>query len=403
MSHLKTKPRFPLVIVTCLLLCAVKLPARAFSPPAPKPLSKNDIIDLLKGEVPSARVSELARENGINFQLTPAVEDELRHAGATNELLTTLRDLAPKAPGIQIEITPGDAEVYVDDERVGKTSAEGRLKITKLAPGEHRIRVSLNGYKDFERTINLKGGETSNLTTQLQKSGSESISGNQSDTLGGNVPALLNKVVKAMGGKEKLKTIRSFRLKGNVVLYLQQGATPGELETVFDFAGQVWQRFTTSSAVFTLVVTPTSGFLSSAAGTQDMPILQRNELLKNVWRNAFYVVQHIDDPTFSFMAGGTAVVGGVRTEVLDVAGAGTESRWFIDPQTGFIVRASWMEMGTTPAAIVDDYADWEPVEGIFVPFKQSSTRNGQTQSTGTFTNVSVNPRIMPNLFARPGR
>src|SRR5579862_9475644 len=222
MIHLKTKPRFPLLFAVCLLLCAVELPAKAFHPPSPKPLSKNDIIDLLKGEVPSARVSELARENGINFQLTPAVEDELRHAGATNELLATLRDLAPKAPGIQIEITPGDAEVYVDDERVGKTSAEGRLKITKLAPGEHRIRVSLNGYKDFERTINLKGGETSNLTTQLQKSGSESISGNQSDTLGGNVPALLNKVVKAMGGKEKLKTIRSFRLKGNVVLYLQQ-------------------------------------------------------------------------------------------------------------------------------------------------------------------------------------
>jgi len=389
-------------ICVIIFLSAVFWSPPTFGAPAPKPLSKADIIELLKGGVPAARVGELARDHGINFQMTPSVEDELRQAGATAELLTILRNLAPKAPGIQIEVTPGDAEVYVDDERVGKTSSAGRLKLTNLAPGEHTIRLSLEGYKDFERTINLKGGENLNVTTQLQKVGSEPSSGGESSASSGNIPALLNKLVEALGGKAKLRTIRSFRLRGNVVLYLPQGATPGELDTVFDFSGRVWQRFTTSSFAVTLVVTPTSGFMSSAAGTQDMPVIQRNELLKNVWRNVFYVVQHIDDPTFSFLSAGTAVVGGVTVETIDVAGGGAESRWFIDPRTGYMMRASWLEMGATPAEIVDDYANWAPVAGIRVPFQQTSTRNGQTQSTGTFTEVEVNPAIDPSIFNRPG-
>jgi len=376
----------------------------ALAQPAPKPLSKADVVDLLKGDVPAARVGELARERGIDFQVTPANEDELRRAGANDDLLAIFRDLAPKGQGIQIEVTPGDAEVYVDDERVGKTSEEGRLRISKLESGEHRIRLSLDGYKSFEKTVEVKRGENANISTQLQKLIRESPSGTQTEAPAGDARALLDKIAGAFGGKAKIKSVRAFRLKGNLVLYLPQGETRGELDMVFDFTGRVWQRFTTTSGAFTLVVTPTTGFTSSASGTQDMPILQRNEILKNVWRNGFYVAQHADDPTFTFTPGGTAVVGGVTTEILDVAGAGAEARWFIDPNTGFIMRETYMEMGTgTPADVVDDFTDWRPVGGILVPFKQSSTRNGQMQSYGEFSEIEVNPRIAPGLFVRPGQ
>ncbi len=62
-----------------------------------KPLSKDDVMRLLKGTVSSERVEELAKENGINFALTPETEAALRDAGATNALLSTLRGLTPKS------------------------------------------------------------------------------------------------------------------------------------------------------------------------------------------------------------------------------------------------------------------------------------------------------------------
>ncbi len=141
-----------------------------------KPLSKEEVIDLLKGYVSPKRVSDLARERGIDFAVTPDVERELRRAGANDALLATLREVAPKAPPpkppappvLGIEATPGGAQVYVDDELQGKTSQEGWLKISTLASGQHRLRLSLEGYRDYEQSVELTAGQTTQVTARLE-------------------------------------------------------------------------------------------------------------------------------------------------------------------------------------------------------------------------------------------
>ena len=62
---------------------------------SPKPLSKDDVVKLLKGYVSPKRVEELIRERGINFQDTPEAEQELRQAGANTSLLTVVREVVP--------------------------------------------------------------------------------------------------------------------------------------------------------------------------------------------------------------------------------------------------------------------------------------------------------------------
>lgn len=112
------------VVATTLILCVavltVELPAQA----PPKPWTKDQIIRMLKGDIPPKRVETLARERGIDFPITSETETELRQAGATDALLATLRQLAPKpaAPVIpppeQIEtatvrLNPKDGLKYV--------------------------------------------------------------------------------------------------------------------------------------------------------------------------------------------------------------------------------------------------------------------------------------------------
>ncbi len=53
----------------------------AFSEKSPKPLSKGDVIRLLKGNVSPKRVADLARERRIDFDVTLEVEKQLREAG----------------------------------------------------------------------------------------------------------------------------------------------------------------------------------------------------------------------------------------------------------------------------------------------------------------------------------
>jgi hypothetical protein len=80
-------------LITCLL-CASTVLLSAQS----KPFTKDDVITLLKGDVPAKRVEVLVRQRGVDFQLTPETESELRQAGASDPLLAVLQDLAPTPP-----------------------------------------------------------------------------------------------------------------------------------------------------------------------------------------------------------------------------------------------------------------------------------------------------------------
>jgi len=141
-----------------------------------KPWTPQQIVKMLNGDVPPKRVAELVHERGIDFQVSPEIESELRQAGADDELISTLHEIAPQpvAPAslqpaaLAFESTPGGAQVYVDDEPVGKTSAEGRLRLSQVQPGSHRIRVELDGYKDSERTVELTNGQSAEVTVRLE-------------------------------------------------------------------------------------------------------------------------------------------------------------------------------------------------------------------------------------------
>jgi hypothetical protein len=86
--------------VTILFIVASASFARAQV--SPKPLSEDEIVRLLKGDVSPKRVAELARERGLSFELTPEAAGELRNAGAGDELLSTLRELSLKSDEIPL-------------------------------------------------------------------------------------------------------------------------------------------------------------------------------------------------------------------------------------------------------------------------------------------------------------
>ena len=61
------------------------------------PLSEDKVEKLLSVDPPK-RVGVIALQHRINFAIDRSVEDRLRQAGATDELIETLKGVAPKAP-----------------------------------------------------------------------------------------------------------------------------------------------------------------------------------------------------------------------------------------------------------------------------------------------------------------
>lgn len=63
-----------------------------------KPLSLEQVLQLLRGGDPSARVQYLVIEHGIDFSVSDQTEQDLKQAGASPELILLLRRLAPTKP-----------------------------------------------------------------------------------------------------------------------------------------------------------------------------------------------------------------------------------------------------------------------------------------------------------------
>lgn len=170
------------VFVGTFTLGFLPAPAQA----AGKRLSKQDVIDLLTGDVPSQRVAAIAQDRGVAFEMTTATEKDIRAAGGSDDLIKTLRALAPHAPAapklpprttaantsptvLLIQSTPGESQVYVDDEPMGSTSHEGRLKLTRVAPGAHHVRIARDGYQDHEQDVTVTNGETTTVVAALHQ------------------------------------------------------------------------------------------------------------------------------------------------------------------------------------------------------------------------------------------
>src|SRR5208283_5201065 len=69
--------------------------------------------------------------------------------------------------GIVIKSTPGEAEVYLNDEPKGTTSGKGDMRLPNLAPGTYDLRVSLPGYRSFEQNMTVEAGEAQTVYITL--------------------------------------------------------------------------------------------------------------------------------------------------------------------------------------------------------------------------------------------
>ena len=91
---------------------------------------------------------------------------EAQPASAQSQLRTSLTPpIAADATGtVELHSTPDGAEVYVDGAFIGNAPAT-----LKLAPGQHTIRVSQFGFKDWSRDITIQAGSEAHLSASLDK------------------------------------------------------------------------------------------------------------------------------------------------------------------------------------------------------------------------------------------
>jgi zinc protease len=213
--------------------------------------------------------------------------------------------------------------------------------------------------------------------------------------------ALAAKVAEAMGGLNKLQSVKSLRVNFTESGPAGEMATP--IEMTIAFPDRMHLSIPTPQGTLAIVVSSDAGFMSAQnAGVRDLPAEQKTETLTQVRHDPIYLMQHVNDPAITFTAAGTEKIGDVEAAVVDVGGSVPWIRWYVDPKSGRILRESYKGMGQSgPFQGETELSDWRTTDGITVPYLHRNKQDGKDSSKVEYTAVQINPTIDPALFEKP--
>jgi zinc protease len=215
--------------------------------------------------------------------------------------------------------------------------------------------------------------------------------------------AIAAKVVAAMGGDAKLSAIKSVKAKLTLTQKTPQGEFPIQVETVIVYPDRLHAEMQTPGGAMNIVVTPDIGFMAvPGQGMRDFPASQKAETLDQIKRDPIFIASHAKDPNIFFRAAGTEKVGDIEARIVDVNAAGASIRWFIDPQTGHILKETYPTLSQGgPVHGETDMDNWKTINGVTLPFVRHNKQDGQPSSTSEYTAVQFNPTVDPKLFEKP--
>jgi len=215
--------------------------------------------------------------------------------------------------------------------------------------------------------------------------------------------ALAAKVVAAMGGEAKLAGIKSTKASLTITRKTPQGDVPVPMETIIVFPDHLHADLQTPDGNLEIVYTPDAAFMAlPGRGMRDLPASQKAESLEQIKRDPIFIAAHWKDPNVFFHAAGTEKVGNVEARIVDVNAAGAAIRWFVDPQTGHILKETYRTLGPSgPVQGETIMENWKPLGGLTVPLVRKNKQNGEDSSAAEYTALEVNPTVDSKIFDKP--
>lgn len=254
--------------------------------------------------------------------------------------------------------------------------------------------------KEFDKSLSSLGAVKEIDITIPPPPGGDNQEGPKPAASNPEGKALAAKVVASLGGLAKLQTVKSLRAS----ITESEGPGPSTpIDVTIVFPDRMHVNVQTPNGNLTIVASPDAAFMSMPGmGSRSLPPAQKKDMQDQLHHDLIYIAQHVDDPTFTFTAGGSEKVGDVQATILDIGGAVPWVRWYVDPQTGQILREDYKGIGQSgPFNGQTDLSDWRTVDGITLPYLHKNKQNGQDSSTAEFKKVEFNPTVDPKIFEKP--
>lgn len=128
-----------------------------------RPLDTSELVRFTEDpNFASARISEQRFAETLSIVVRPLPQDDW--VASTTLFYVGRSPATPEYGTLNISSTPSDARAYVDGRFVGYTPVRFGAR-----SGRRTIRIERDGYETFETGVNLRGGETLNISTSLDR------------------------------------------------------------------------------------------------------------------------------------------------------------------------------------------------------------------------------------------
>jgi hypothetical protein len=135
-----------------------------------KPLSLEEVEELLQRNVSKKKVLMTIEENGVKFPKTKAHLDKLKKMGVDETIMAAIEEGWRRDGRVLIiETIPAGASIRLDGEEMGETP----LEVEGLMAKKYSVRIDLGGYEPVDHEISLTEGIGRKLTISLVKSSGE--------------------------------------------------------------------------------------------------------------------------------------------------------------------------------------------------------------------------------------
>ena len=286
--------------------------------------------------------------------------------------------------------------IFKYQKAVGKVSAADVLRVAKarIKPEEFTFVVAGNPAK-FGEPLTALNMEVHKIDLTIPQPVQETARANDASLAKGK--AILAKLQVAVGGAEKLAKVKSFTRVTVVNVQSPKGKMTVNQVNQWLAPSTFRQEQVLPFGKMTAFYDGQTGWLSAQGQTRPMPppvIRQvKGGLLRNpmrLWladRQEGWKVNAISD-----------------TELEITAGDGQTVRLTVDPKTGLPATVTYQSVALAgaPAKITETLSDWREVDGIKLPFKSVSTRDGAPYAELTVKEMTLNPGLTAEqLSAKP--
>lgn len=215
---------------------------------------------------------------------------------------------------------------------------------------------------------------------------------------------LLDRVVAAKGGAERLRRVKSLVVATRSrALGPNAPREPAETTTSIEYPTHVRIESQIRGTTIVQVYDGTRAWVKDPSGVHDVPEQMLPEFENSLKRDTVTVLlTALDGRSRVRRLPDTRDENGAVRQALEFSGASLEPMvMYIDPATGLVMKQTYVTGGMGRPLVEESFSDYRDVDGVQITFAASIRVGGQPALERTVTSAILGGALDPSLFMRP--